>query len=276
VFSYAELACAIPRAGGAFVYCTRALGPFWGNLAGTVQIVEFVFAPPAIAMAIGAYLSQRFTGLDPRVVAIVAYLIFTLLNAWGVKQAALFELVITVLAVAELLVFMAVVAPSFQLSKLTLDPLPAGWSGALAAVPFAIWFYLAIEGVANAAEEARNPQRDVALGFGAAIITLMLLALGVFFLAVGVDGWRAYRLRPRFDRDQRRPAAAGAGPSGQQGLGDVHAAAERGPAGPHCLVPRHHPGGRPGHHGVRALGLRPPRPRSHQPAAPTPRWLRWW
>ena len=196
VFSYAELACAIPRAGGAFVYCTRGLGPFWGNLAGTVQIVEFVFAPPAIAMAIGAYLSQRFTGLDPRVVAIVAYLIFTLLNAWGVKQAALFELVVTVLAVGELLVFMAVVAPSFQISKLTLDPLPAGWSGALAAVPFAIWFYLAIEGVANAAEEARNPQRDVALGFGAAIITLMLLALGVFFFAVGVDGWRAIVYAP--------------------------------------------------------------------------------
>jgi ethanolamine permease len=196
VFSYAELACAIPRAGGAFVYCTRALGPFWGNLAGTVQIVEFVFAPPAIAMAIGAYLSQRFTGLDPRVVAIVAYLIFTLLNAWGVKQAALFELVVTVLAVAELLVFMAVVAPSFQISKLTLDPLPNGWSGALAAVPFAIWFYLAIEGVANAAEEARNPQRDVALGFGAAIITLMVLALGVFFFAIGVDGWRAIVYAP--------------------------------------------------------------------------------
>jgi ethanolamine permease len=196
VFSYAELACAIPRAGGAFVYCTRALGPFWGNLAGTVQIVEFVFAPPAIAMAIGAYLSQRFTGLDPRLVAIVAYLIFTLLNAWGVKQAALFELVVTVLAVAELLVFMAVVAPSFQMSKLTLDPLPHGWSGALAAVPFAIWFYLAIEGVANAAEEARNPQRDVALGFGAAIVTLMILALGVFFLATGVGGWRAIVYAP--------------------------------------------------------------------------------
>jgi ethanolamine permease len=196
VFSYAELACAIPRAGGAFVYCSRGLGPFWGNLAGTVQIVEFVFAPPAIAMAIGAYLSQRFSGLDPRLVAIVAYLTFTALNAWGVKQAAMFELVITVLAVAELLVFMAVVAPSFQLSNLAIDPLPAGWSGAFAAVPVAIWFYLAIEGVANAAEEARNPQRDVALGFGAAIITLMVLALGVFFFAIGVAGWRAIVYAP--------------------------------------------------------------------------------
>jgi ethanolamine permease len=196
VFSYAELACAIPRAGGAFVYCARGLGPFWGCLAGVVQIVEFVFAPPAIAMAIGAYLGQRFAGLDPRVVAIAAYLLFTGLNAWGVKQAAAFEVFITVLAVAELLLFIGVVAPSFQLENLQRDPLPNGWSGAFAALPFAIWFYLAIEGVANAAEEARNPQRDVARGFGSAILTLMVLALGVFFFAVGVDGWRTIVYAP--------------------------------------------------------------------------------
>jgi ethanolamine permease len=196
VFSYAELACAVPRAGGAFVYCTRGLGPFWGCLAGLVQIIEFVFAPPAIAMAIGAYLGQRWTGLDPRAAAIVAYLIFTSLNAWGVRQAALFELFITVLAVAELLVFMGVVAPSFELANLKVDPLPNGWSGAFACLPFAIWFYLAIEGVANAAEEAKNPQRDVPRGFGAAILTLLVLALGVFVFGVGVDGWRAVVYAP--------------------------------------------------------------------------------
>jgi ethanolamine permease len=59
-----------------------------------------------------------------------------------------------------------------------------------AALPFAIWFYLGIEGVANAAEEAKNPQRDVAFGFTAALVTLVVLALLVFFSAVGVAGWR--------------------------------------------------------------------------------------
>src|SRR5688572_2785236 len=166
VVSYAELACAIPRAGGAFVYCSRALGPFWGCLAGLVQIIEFVFAPPAIAMAIGAYLGQRFTGTDPRVMAIASYFIFTGLNAWGVRQAAMFELVVTILAVGELLLFMGITAPAFQLSHFTRDAFPNGWSGVFACLPFAIWFYLAIEGVANAAEEARNPERDVARGFG--------------------------------------------------------------------------------------------------------------
>ncbi len=190
ILSYTELACALPRAGGVFVYADRALGPYPGFLAGLVQIVEFVFAPPAIAMAIAAYVQQRFGQIPREAIAIGAYLIFTGINVWGVRQAATFELVVTVLAVAELCVFMAVVAPHFEVSNLTIDPLPNGWSGVLAALPFAIWFYLAIEGVANAAEEATNPQRSVAIGFTAAIATLVILAIGVFMLAVGVDGWR--------------------------------------------------------------------------------------
>src|SRR2546423_514936 len=72
VFAYTELACAMPKAGGGFVYAERALGPFGGFVAGIVQIIEFVFAPPAIAMAIGAYAKQRFADVDPRVVATLA------------------------------------------------------------------------------------------------------------------------------------------------------------------------------------------------------------
>lgn len=191
VLSYAELSAALPRAGGVFVYAERALGPFPGFLAGIVQVIEFVFAPPAIAMAIGAYVQQRFPEVNPVMVAIPAYFVFTTLNAWGVKQAATFELVVTVLAVAELLIFIGVAAPSFEVANLQKNPLPNGWAGAFACLPFAIWFYLAIEGVANAAEEARDPQRTVALGFGAAILTLVVLALGVFFTAIGVAGWEA-------------------------------------------------------------------------------------
>ncbi len=196
ILSYAELACALPRAGGAFVYAQRALGDAGGFFAGLVQIVEFVFAPPAIAMAIAAYINQRFPELDPRLIAVVAYFAFTSLNAWGVRQAAIFELVVTILAVVELLIFVGVVGPSFELVHFQQDPLPNGWGGVFACLPFAIWFYLAIEGVANAAEEAKNPQRNVALGFGAAIFTLVFLAILVFFSATGVAGWQAIVYAP--------------------------------------------------------------------------------
>ena len=107
------------------------------------------------------------------------------------RQAASFELFVTVIAVGELVVFCVVTAPAFRWENVAAEGLPHGFGGVVAAIPFAIWFYLAIEGVANAAEEARDPQRDIAIGLGSAMATLVVLALGVFFCAVGVAGWRA-------------------------------------------------------------------------------------
>ena len=190
-FSYTEMACAIPKAGGAFEYANRGLGKHLGFVAGIAQNIEFIFAPPAIAAAIGAYLNLVYPTIDLMVFAIGAYLIFTVINILGVKLAASFELVITVLAVIELLIFAGVTLPEFELSNLQINPLPNGYEGIFAAIPFAIWFFLAIEGVANVAEEAINPQRSILIGFGSAILTLVILCVLTFTSAVGVAGWEA-------------------------------------------------------------------------------------
>ena len=190
-FSYTELSCAIPKAGGAFEYAKRALGQDVGFIAGIAQNIEFIFAPPAIAAAIGAYLNLLYPNIDTIAFAIVAYLIFTFINILGVKIAASFELVITVLAVIELLIFAGVTLPEFQFENLQINPMPNGFSGVFAAIPFAIWFFLAIEGIANVAEETVNPQRSIFLGFGSSIITLVILCILTFTAAVGVGGWEA-------------------------------------------------------------------------------------
>jgi ethanolamine permease len=189
-FSYTELACAIPRAGGGFDYATRALGKDWGFVAGMAQNIEFLFAPPAIAFAIGSYFNI-LTDIPVLVIAIFSYVVFTALNIYGVKAAATFELIITVLAVGELLLFTGVTIPHVHLQNLQHNALPNGWTGAFAAIPFAIWFFLAIEGVANVAEEAINPRRTILLGFGSAIATLVVLCVLVFVSSVGVAGWEA-------------------------------------------------------------------------------------
>jgi len=190
-FGYTELACAIPRAGGAFDYATRALGKRWGFIGGMAQNIEFIFAPPAIAFAIGAYFHIFLPSVPVIAIAIFAYILFTGLNIYGVKAAASFELVITILAVVELLIFAGVALPEFEFNNLKLNAYPNGFSGAFAAIPFAIWFFLAIEGVANVAEETINPQRNVLLGFGSAIVTLVVLCIFTFSSAVGVAGWEA-------------------------------------------------------------------------------------
>jgi ethanolamine permease len=190
-FGYTELACAIPKAGGAFDYAHRALGKRWGFLAGMAQNIEFIFAPPAIAFAMGAYLQLFIPGMPIILTALICYLVFTGLNIYGVKAAASFELVITILAVGELLIFAGVTLPEFEWENLQRNALPNGYAGIFAAIPFAIWFFLAIEGVANVAEETINPQRNVLIGFGSAILTLVVLCLLTFSASVGVGGWEA-------------------------------------------------------------------------------------
>ncbi|MBI1766836.1 MAG: ethanolamine permease [Bacteroidetes bacterium] len=190
-FSYTELACAIPKSGGAFDYARRALGKDAGFITGMAQNIEFIFAPPAIAFAIGTYFNIFFQDLSVTFIAILAYLFFFSINVAGVKVAAVFELVVTALAVIAVLLFSGISFPHFDASHLKLNAFPFGWSGVFAATPFAIWFFLGIEGVANLAEEAINPKRTIMLGFGSAIITLVLLCIITFVSSIGIAGWEA-------------------------------------------------------------------------------------
>ncbi|MBP1208255.1 ethanolamine permease [Duganella sp. 1411] len=196
IFSFTELTTSIPHAGGPFAYSKRAFGPAGGYLAGAATLIEFVFAPPAIALAIGAYLNVQFPQVDPKLAAVGAYAVFMTLNIVGVQVAATFELLMALLAIFELLVFMGVVAPGFSMAHFV----KGGWSGAdsfslasipgmFAAIPFAIWFFLAIEGVAMAAEEAKDPQRSIPIAYITGIITLVLLAIGVMVFAGGAGDW---------------------------------------------------------------------------------------
>jgi ethanolamine permease len=190
-FSYAELACAIPKAGGVFDYANTTLGKNIGFIAGIAQMVEFIFAPPAIAFAIGAYFNAFFPQVPILTSAIAVYFIFTALNIYGVKAAASFEVIITILAVGELLLFSGITLPKFHTENLVHNNFPNGWSGVFAAIPFAIWFFLGIEGVANVAEETKNPQRDISKGFGWGIFTLVVLCVLVFISTIGIGGWEA-------------------------------------------------------------------------------------
>jgi len=190
VFSYTELTTAIPHAGGAFAYAYRAMGPFGGLIAGYATLVDFLFATPAIAAALGAYLHFLYPSIPVIPSAICFNIVFMLLNISGVKESAAFSVFITILAVAELLLFMGIVAPHFKMSNYLSHPMPFGWGGVFAALPFAVWFYLAIEGVAMVAEEVKDPKRNIPMGYISGLATLIFLALGVMILTGGITDWR--------------------------------------------------------------------------------------
>lgn len=190
IFSFTELTTMIPHAGGPFAYAKEALGHNWGFAAGFATLVEFVLAPPAISLALGSYAHFLHPEIPIIGTAIGCYFVFTLINFLGIKESAIFTLFITILAVAELLLFMGIVAPHFKAENFMLNALPLSWGGIFASIPFAIWFYLAIEGVAMVAEEVENPQRNIPKGYLFGIGTLVLLALGVMIFTGGITDWR--------------------------------------------------------------------------------------
>jgi len=190
IFSFTELTTSIPQAGGPFAYAHRAFGWWGGLIAGYATLVEFLIAPPAIAFALGSYTHFLYPSITVLETAFACYVIFIGINMLGIKESATFSLIVTLLAVGELLLYVGIIAPSFSYETFVTDPMPFGWSGVFAALPFAIWFYLAIEGVAMVAEEVEDPKRTISKGYILGILTLVILALAVMIFTGGIAHWK--------------------------------------------------------------------------------------
>jgi ethanolamine permease len=191
IFSYTELTAAIPDAGGAFEYANRAFGSVGGFVAGFATLVDFILAPPAIAYALGSYAHFLNSAIPIVPTAITAYFVFITLNIFGVQESARFSLIVTILSVVELVVFMAIIFPYFKTENFVAhNPSTISLEGVFAGIPFAVWFFVAIEGVAMVAEEVKNPKKTIPIAYISSIITLVLLALGIMILSAGVGDWR--------------------------------------------------------------------------------------
>ncbi|TGL35710.1 ethanolamine permease [Leptospira perdikensis] len=185
---FTELAASIPQSGGPSAYAKRALGDLFGLVTGYLVLVEFLLAPPAIASALGGYIHFLFPVIPAFGAGIVMFCLLLLINLTGIKQTARFELLVTLVAVFGLLFYLAFLVPHVSLDRI--PSLPAvssiSWSSVFLSIPFAIWFFLAVEGVALAAEEVRNPARDIPIGYTAGIFTLLCLAGLIFVFTASV------------------------------------------------------------------------------------------
>jgi ethanolamine permease len=191
IFSYTELTAIFPDAGGPFTYARQAMGDWWGFIAGFATLVDFLLAPPAIAFALGSYAHFLIPQLPVVPVAIAMYVVFIIVNLLGIGEAARFSLIVTLLAVGEIVLYLVLILPAFKLQNFTAhNPQQTGLGEVFAGLPYAVWFFVAIEGVAMVAEEVRNPQKTIPKGYILSILTLVILALGIMILSGGVGDWR--------------------------------------------------------------------------------------
>jgi ethanolamine permease len=201
VYSIAELSTALPHAGGFYSFTRNAFGPWGGFIVGVTDTIEYVITPAVIVVGIGGYLNALFPAVPVYLWWVLSYAIFVGINIKGVELTLKVGIVITLLATAVLIIFFigALVSGAFQwdlLFNVAPDPgnstlLPKGWYGVFAAIPFAIWFYLAIEQLPLAAEETVDVVRDMPKALILGIFTLLALSLFTLVLNAGVGGGSA-------------------------------------------------------------------------------------
>jgi ethanolamine permease len=212
VYSIAEMSPALPHTGGAYSFARSAMGPWGGFLTGLAENMEYVITPAVVVGAMSLLAQQIVVGLFSagghfdKAGAVVSpvwwnslpfwwavfYLIFVWINVVGIEATMRFTVTITVLSIAVLVFFFlaAIFSGKLDFSLWTNISkgggeiaggggpwFPYGISGIFKSLPFAIWFFLAIEEVPLAAEESMDPRRDVPKGSVLAMHTLLIAAI---------------------------------------------------------------------------------------------------
>jgi ethanolamine permease len=209
-YSLAEMSPAMPHTGGAYSFARTAFGPWGGFLTGLAENVEYVLTPAVVVFFIGTYMSAIVgtpESLQP-LYWIGCYAVFVWLNFVGVEMSFRVTMVVTLAALACLVVFYLSAWPHADFSRwaLNIAPdgselpagggafLPMGWQGVLPCLPFAVWLYLAIEQLPLAAEEAIDPARDMPKGILLGMFTLAVSAFLVLWLNPAIAGVGAHKL----------------------------------------------------------------------------------
>ena len=197
--SLAELSTAMPFAGGGYAFARAAFGKKIAVIAATSQVLEYTFALATILVGIGIEFRAIIEGsflsiLAEHAIWVIALVFFVLLNTWDSK---LFFRSALLLAIAPLMVlglFWVEAIPSFELTQLLSikaevgdsEWLPNGLMGIAWSMSFAIWFFLSIEVITLASEEAVEPSKSIPKAFLLAFIVLVFSALAVLILDSGV------------------------------------------------------------------------------------------
>ncbi|HEX6133471.1 MAG TPA: amino acid permease [Longimicrobiales bacterium] len=185
--SSAQLAAEYPQSGGTYEYGYRVLGPLAGFIAGWMFLASKIAAAGTVALGLAGYLDGLLPGMNPRIIAVGAVLLFTMLNWFGIRRSSRANLVIVLISLGTLLLFTYATATSFRAENLR-PFAPAGWRGVLQASAILFFAYTGYARIATLGEEVREPRitipRAVLITVGGAI----LLYFAVSLAAVGAAG----------------------------------------------------------------------------------------
>lgn len=184
LISKAELATAMPRAGGPYYFLDRSMGPLVGTISGLGTWLALAFKSAFALVGLGAYL-VLFLALPVKPVAIALCAVFAGLSISGVKNVGRFQGIFVSLILGVLVFFIA--RGLFDLQPANFRPFFPSLSGSfLEAVGIVYISFAGITKIVSVAEEVKDLERNIPLGMMLAIsITLVIYVLGLI-VVVGV------------------------------------------------------------------------------------------
>jgi APA family basic amino acid/polyamine antiporter len=219
---YAELASMIPIAGSAYTYTYATMGELIAWIIGWDLILEYAVSNMAVSVGFSAHLVDmiEWFGVHPglrwispaylpagmtdlkgnmlyapglhfgfNIPAFLVVMFLTVILVRGIRESAEANNTMVVLKIAAILAF--IIAASHYINPGNWHPFaPMGWSGILTGGSIIFFTYIGFDSVSTAAEEAKNPQRDLPIGIIATLVVCTLLYIGVAVVLTGVVNWQ--------------------------------------------------------------------------------------
>jgi APA family basic amino acid/polyamine antiporter len=199
---YAEFATMVPLAGSAYTYSYASLGEIWAWIIGWDLILEYSVSVAVVAVGWSGYMNNFLSeiglilppalvnppGVEGGVINLPAILIIaliTMLLISGVKGSARVNTLIVIAKISVVLFFIGLGV--FYIDPANWNPfLPFGWSGVLAGAAIVFFAYIGFDAVSTAAEEVKNPGRDLPIGIIGSLIICTVLYIVVAAILTGI------------------------------------------------------------------------------------------
>ena len=191
MLSKAELATAMPKAGGTYFYIDRTFGPAFGSMAGIANWFSISLKSAFALLGIGEFarlISPGVGEFEVKLIAVTCCVIFVLINIKGVRHAGKLQIAMVLGIIGALILYAVAGLPHVEMTHFS-PLIPHGTISIIATAGFVFISYGGLTKVASVAEEVHNPGRNIPLGMALSLAVVTILYGVVMFVTIGVlDG----------------------------------------------------------------------------------------
>jgi basic amino acid/polyamine antiporter, APA family len=221
---YAEFASMIPIAGSAYAYAYVTMGEFIAWIIGWALVLEYALASATVSIAWSEYLNNLLGGAIPyqwchspmetsvngvqgimNVPAVFILAVLTLVLIKGTQESARLNAIIVFIKVSIVLIFIALGWGFINDGNYTPFVIPAdmtgheawnrhGWGGILGGASIVFFAFIGFDAVSTAAQEAKNPKRDMPIGILGSLVVCTILFVLFSHVLTGIANWQEFKI----------------------------------------------------------------------------------